>query len=485
MRRALGLLVIVVLFSPYVLSFFHGQGLSFDLSSSDINVFAFTLLQAFLSSLASLVFGFFAALGLIYSANRYPVFYKWILRPSCLLPNVVPVIMVILASLKVIDPFPFGFVGILLLHTLMNLGIVALSIQKIISNKLSGLSEVSALFGASRAQFLFRGGLQTIFGDLAMVGLFVFAICYSSFAIPLVVGGSQFTTIEVLIFEQIRLEGDWAKASFLALLQAISIFVLCYFIPQKIEASKESFRRNQYLSSRIGIPIALIPALIIIIGLFGSFSMGIKQFLRLDLLRAELPGQILNSLVVAIGTGLFSFLLFNLIAFVFYRGTLKKIILSYAAPSTVICGFAFLIFGPQGELSSLIRMILGISLISVPALIRLQFANTIYSLERQREVAVLLGASEVEVFKQVVFPQSFFSACFLSGIASFWAWGDFALSSIVADRPHTVALVIQALMTSYRLELAVLLLWLLLICGILTFALFSGIGYVYHKKLIS
>ena len=481
----LGSLFLVLLFSPYLIIAFETGSVDLKLTSSDLYVLWFTILQAFLSSMLSIALGVLGALSLLKCKNQYPNLNRTLLRPLCLLPNIVPVLLVLLASLQMINPFPFGLFGIVLIHGIINIGIVSLSLEKIIRNKLSGLSEIAELLGEkSKFRFL-KIGLGVIRSDLILLFMFVFAICYSSFAVPLVVGGSQATTIEVLIYEEIRISGNWSKALSLSILQSIVLFVLCFSIPFVFVKERIHFRKCRLLHSWVGLPMNIVPGVIIVLGLILSLPMGWMQLKRVPSLQEELGGLFLNSMFVGIGTGVLTLSLLLLLAFLYLKGLQSRIALSYVAPSTVICGFALLFLGNQSETWSLYRIVLGLTLISVPALFRLSFAGKLYGIESQREVGESLGGTSSQVFKWIVLPQVFPNACFLSGIAAFWAWGDFALSNVVSDRALTLSLVIQQLMGSYRLELATLLVWIVIFGGMLSFFLFSGLGYVYDKKIVS
>jgi thiamine transport system permease protein len=79
-------------------------------------------------------------------------------------------------------------------------------------------------------------------------------------------------------------------------------------------------------------------------------------------------------------------------------------------------------------------------------------------------------------------PQLVRPACFVAGLSSLWAWGDFALSRVIAERDVTLGMTIQSLMSGYRLEIATFLVWILLFGGAATFFLFEGAGRVFGQK---
>ena len=97
-------------------------------------------------------------------------------------------------------------------------------------------------------------------------------------------------------------------------------------------------------------------------------------------------------------------------------------------------------------------------------------------------IAKTLGASDWQIFSRVVYPQVINRACFIGGMAALWAWGDFALSSVVAERTATLAMAAEGMMSAYRLDGATFVVWLVMLGGLVTFAIFSGAGYVLGSK---
>src|SRR5438445_2391727 len=125
-----------------------------------------SFLQAFFSALVSVIFGFWAALGLLSFTNNNRRHWRMILEILCLLPNFLPPIFILLSTLNVVDPFPMGIPGIVFIHTLMNFGLVAVLLAGLIENKVGGVVELAYVEGASRGSFLFRGLLPMIKKDI-------------------------------------------------------------------------------------------------------------------------------------------------------------------------------------------------------------------------------------------------------------------------------------------------------------------------------
>jgi len=66
-----------------------------------------------------------------------------------LLPGFLPPIFILLVFFEVLSPFPFGISGIILVHGVMNAGLVAVLLKRIFMEKAIGLSEMALVGGSS------------------------------------------------------------------------------------------------------------------------------------------------------------------------------------------------------------------------------------------------------------------------------------------------------------------------------------------------
>jgi thiamine transport system permease protein len=196
----------------------------------------------------------------------------------------------------------------------------------------------------------------------------------------------------------------------------------------------------------------------------------------------ELPGLIAGSISVGLLTALFSMLWLLLVAYIGPRGFFRRVLIGYSAPSTVLTGFAILILVPDDGLDPLLRISLGLALILTPSFYRLRWDSVLSGLEGQRAIAGILGASNWQIFRSVILPQVWRPVFAVGALASLWAWGDFALSSVVAGRKVTLAMAVHALIDSYRLDAATVLVWIVALGGAASFAIFTGVGRVLGSK---
>ena len=486
-RNAISAATIALLLSPFLILAARGLaggGGSLDVGET-IGVLGFTFFQAFASALTSIVLGIAGGMGLIWANTRFNERQSRVLEAFALLPNAVPVLLVLLASLKLF-PTVRGFAGIVVVHALLNIGLVAVSFAQLARAKIAGMAELAWVEGSGRAAFLLRGALPYLRPDLVRLFLFVFALCFSSFAVPLVMGGSRATTIEVLIYQKIRVLGDWNAALILAAIQVAAVLTLSVFLRRETAAGLASrLSRSPLLAWRWGLGAATVPGIIVVAGSMKGFFSGWEGLSRLDALMSELPQLFLGSLAVGSLTGFLVIAWLALLAYAEPKGSVRRFLLGFAAPSSVLVGFAILIAWRATGWATFVKIAIGLSMITVPSFYRLKWDALLHALEGQRSIARVLGASEAHSFRQVIWPQIARQGFFLGGLASLWAWGDFALSAVVAERSVTAAMVVEGLMESYRLEPATSLVSLVIAGGFLNFAIFAGVGRVLGSKPVS
>ena len=296
------------------------------------------------------------------------------------------------------------------------------------------------------------------------------------------IGGSQATTLEVLIWQTLRIDANFSRALGIALLQLISILVLTLLLRSRAVQGQMSRASSPLLANLGGLPIVLLPSLLLIVALLDRPWIGASMFFQSDVFVSEVFHGLAGSFFVAIGTGAFVIALLMLLAFINPVRIGRRLLLGYVAPSSVITGFAMLIIWRAIGLATYFKIMIALTLIAVPSFYRLYWDATLSSLKEQRTIAMTLGASDLLTFQKVVLPQILRPAFFIAALSSLWAWGDFAISRVIAERDVTLGLTIQSLMGSYRFEIATFLIWILLLGGAATFFLFEGVGRVIGQK---
>lgn len=474
-------LLFALLLAPVLVLVF--SGVRPVLPSDAWPVFGFTVLQAFLSASLALVLGLLGAYGLEAAGFSFGSANGRFLEAISLLPNVAPVLLFLLAVMKFM-PGVRGLFGIVIVHALLNTALVSSSVLRLFRDKIAPLADLAWVEGASRLRFFTRVVLPLLSGDLRTLFAFVFAICFSSLAVPLVIGGSQATTLEVLIWQVLRIDSDFSRAFGVALLQLASIFVLTLLLRNRARAVTVSALRapSALLGWIWGLPFVLFPSVLLVASLLDRPWVGASLFFQSDVLAIEVVRGFIGSFVVACSTGITVSVILLLVGYVDPRGWSRRLLLGYVAPSSVITGFSMLILWRALGWATYAKIVFALTLVSVPSFYRLYWDAVLVSLRQQRAVAATLGSGRWLTFSRVVLPQLVRPVSFVAGLSSLWAWGDFALSRVIAERDVTLGMTVQSLMSSYRLEIASFLVWVLLFGGATTFFIFEGVGRVVGQK---
>lgn len=183
-------------------------------------VIAFTLLQAFLSTALSLAISLPVARALARRDFRG----RDMLLKLFFLPLALPAIVAILGILGVFSGSIsiYGLHGIVFAHVFFNM---PLAVRLILTR----LEAIPAENFRLAAQLNFSGGdvfrrveWPQIASALSGIASLIFLLCTASFAVVLILGGGpKATTLEVAIYQSLRLDFDPARASLLALAQLV------------------------------------------------------------------------------------------------------------------------------------------------------------------------------------------------------------------------------------------------------------------------
>ena len=215
----------------------HFSGLSLSLTSSDMAAIEFTFIQAAYSATLSTVLAIPVAKALQRQQFWGKQFVVLFLGAPFILPVIVAVLGLILVfgnngllnnflSFFGFDPLKiYGFWGVILAHVFFNL---PLAIRII----LQGLNDVPGekyrlilSLKLSFTQKFFVLDWPVLKKVCPSIWAVIFAICLSSFAVALTLGGGpKATTVELAIYQSFFYDLDFAKAAQLALVQVFLVF---------------------------------------------------------------------------------------------------------------------------------------------------------------------------------------------------------------------------------------------------------------------
>ncbi|MBX3021027.1 MAG: ABC transporter permease subunit [Bdellovibrionales bacterium] len=379
---------------------------------------------------------------------------------ALLFPNIIPPLFLVMALFAVVTPwaaFPYGLSAVIVAHVILNSGLVAVALDRLLQAKLGGMTETAWLLGVRPWVFWRRVAWPQLRGDLACIFLFVFSLCFTSFSIPLLLSGERSVTLEVAIFDIIRTEGRWDKAVLLAAFQSTALLVLAWLLPRPFWPQRSSRASLRLLEQPSLSVLVLLPAALLVtgwgLGVGASLAEGIEPFVR-----ENLPSALLLSAALGLSVGVLHLILFLAVAYVLPHNRLDRFLNGYLAPSPAITGFGLLLLPVNGVIADFIKLVLALTLISFPLLYRWIVHSALASLQNQIVIARSLGASWSAILFKVVWPQAGASCLRACGLAAVWACGDFALSGLLLGENVSVPMLMNDLLGNYRFEQAALLL---------------------------
>lgn len=464
---ALGL----VLLSPYLIWLWqirHWQAIS---PSAVWPALKYSGLQSILSTVLALALGLFFALGLQNVSGRR----RSTLQAALILPNLIPPLFLVMSLLAVVTPFlifPYGLMAVVAAHVLLNSGLVALALDRLLRAKLAPMAETAWVLGSTPTRFWFKVAWPQMRGDLSALALFIFSLCLTSFSIPLLLSGTRVTSLEVAIYDTIRIEGAWDQAVQLAATQAGLLLVLAWALPQPFWPRESRPSNLKFLGSRVGEICGYLPSLILITGWLMSLGTWANLSASPEILNA-LPEALLTTVLLACLTGLLHLILFISTAYVLPHQGLNRFLNGYLAPSAAITAFAFVLLPLEGSTWNLLKVACALTLISYPLLYRGFVHSALSHLTKQIQVARTLSATWPQILFQVVWPQSAGAIFRASAIAAVWGGGDFAVSGILMQKGSSLPLLIVDLLNHYQLDLAASLLLPLVVILLALYFLFT------------
>ena len=444
-------------------------------------IFLMTVFQAGASAFFSLAFAVLAGRGLLPLANKK---YYFIIEVFILLPCLIPPLITALSLVHWVDlvsAFPFGLTALIVSQTITYTGLCSTAITRILLKHSPLLSEWAYIHRVSSFQFL-KALIQTVLlKDIKTLFILVFTSAFTSLSLPLLVGGSSSFSLEFFIYENLKDPNLWPQAFALILFQSLFIFLICWrAFSQSSEYDNSLSCKKIYLIPKK--VFLIIPVTAVILSVGALFFISDKTALAKLLALSPLIGPaVLNSVLLSLGAGALTLLLLTALCLSYQNVKARKFIASFTPPGVSFMGLAFLILPFYSRPVVLIKWILGLTLLLFPWLYRFRGERALEKMSLQVETARLLGAGWGLIFKKILWPnnRSIFFLC--AGLASFWACGDFAYSLIVSSGHWSLSLILYDLFSSYRLEEAVLLSWLLLAVSLFVFLFWMSFNFILDK----
>jgi thiamine transport system permease protein len=431
--------------------------LTFDLhtfTSSNLllaaRVLLFTLYQAILSTLLTLLLGLPAA----YLFARYDFHGKSLLRVLTAVPFMLPTVVVAAGFSALLGPrglihtllpfWSFNFIGtlaaILIAHVFYNTTIIIRVVGNALSSLDPKLEQAARSLGANPFRVWWDVILPLLRPSLLASSLLVFLFDFTSFGVILLLGGSQFATLEVEIYLRVLKLPNLPLAALLSVIQLVCtiIFSVLYTLlisrstiqlaPRSIMLRPKTFKQKIF--------VAIFSLLLTAFFLLPLASLPIRSFFRLEADRGQ-RGEVqygfttdyyrelfinrrgsvfyvppiratVNSLGYAAATVIISLLLGFPAALALARPTrleriLDPLIMLPLGSSAVMLGLGFIIsFGAW--LTSPFLVPFAHTLVALPFVIRTLQPAIASIPQRLRQAASSLGASPFEVWKNIDLP---------------------------------------------------------------------------------
>ena len=444
-------------------------------------IFLMTVFQASVSAFLSLLLAVLASRGLLsLSHKRYYFFVEALVLLPCLIPPLILVLSLV-HWVELIAIFPFGLTALIISQTLTYTGLCAIAITRILLKHSSSLSEWALIHKVPPLQF-FRVLIKTVLlKDIKILFILVFTSAFTSLSLPLLAGGSSFFSLEFFIYENLKNPSLWSQAFALILFQSLFIFFICW----KAFSQSSSFDKSLSDKKIYLIPkkiFLLIPFSAVFLSIGGLFFISDTiAFTKLVSLSSFILSASLNSVILSLGVGCFTMLLLIALCFSYQNVKARKWIASFTPPGVSFMGLAFLLLPFYSQSFVLIKWILGLTLLLFPWLYRFRGERALEKMSFQVETARILGAGWGLIFNEILWPNSRSVFFLCAGLASFWACGDFAYSLIVSSGHWNLSLIVYDLFSSYRLEEAILLSWLLLAISFFVFLFWMSFIFIFDK----
>ena len=472
--------IIFALLSPFVFFLFLFQGFDWKLDFDFLTVIGLSLFQATVSSLLALALALLGSLGLLAFSNKK---YYFLLEALILIPALMPSLILALSLLSLAELFsifPFGLSQLIFAQVITYTGLCAVALSRSLLRQSFFLSEWAYLHQVSFFLF-FKTLIKTLLvKDIQTLFILIFTSLFTSLSLPLLLAGSSFYSLEFFIYEKLKEPQLWSQALPLILLQSSFVFFICWkvFSQHFLPEEKISFRPVYLLPKSFFISIPLIAVFVSLGALFLLFES--SAFLKLKDLQALIVTASVNSLILSLSVGALTLLFLVGICFSYQYKKARRFIASFTPPGVSFMGFAFLLLPFYNETAVLIKWTLGLSLLLFPWVFRFRGERALESLSSQVETAQFLGANETLIFKKILWPshRSLFFLC--AGITSFWACADFSYSLIVSSGHWNLSLLLYDLLSSYRLNEALLLAVLLLLLSSFSFLFWRVLDLIFR-----
>ena len=195
----------------------------------------FTIVQAILSTILSIVFG----LPIAYIFTKYKFVGKSTIRSSIIVPFILPGIVVGLGFLFLfgengffpsffseilgfqLDRYQWAYIGIIFAHAYYNSPLVVILTESLWRRMDPEIEEAAEIMGVHGFKKFYKITLPHIMPGILTSGILTFIFSFTSFEVVLLLGGFRYRTLEVEIYRLFTSFLDFSGAAALSLLQLL------------------------------------------------------------------------------------------------------------------------------------------------------------------------------------------------------------------------------------------------------------------------
>ena len=346
LRSFFTILLAIFFLAPLATLFYWLGFFQIELPSDFFMALRGASLQAFLSSLVCLVGGLWGAMGLLWLRDRHEKIHP-LSSLLVLIPGFLPPLLVVVVVLNLWNQTPMGLMGVVFFHSLMNIGLASVLLERLMVTRSSQWSLWARVEGLTFSHFLFRGVLRNMLREFFSVFVFLFLIFITSFSIPFLIAGHAYGGVEVLLYEQIFLFGHWGQAGITALVFSLLLLFLGGVSPKldEVEGTVPRFPARHLLATKWGlIPLGL-PVVMVGVGLL--LAMGVPAE---SLMEGVSSPKFKNTLLLGVGTGLVILWLGSLLVYSFLGPKTSRYLFFFVPPGWMVVAFFFFLVAWGGSL---------------------------------------------------------------------------------------------------------------------------------------
>lgn len=495
---AIGVALLALTLGP-VAALVGQAGLNLRLSPGDVAAIRFTVLQAALSALLSAALAVPVARAL--ARRRFPG--RGLMIVALGAPFLLPVIVAVMGLLAVfgragwlnaalatlgLPPVQiYGLHGVILAHVFFNLPLavrlILMGWQAIPAERFR-LAQSLGFPPRDTFRHLEAPMLRSVLPGAALL---IFTLCLTSFATALTLGGGpKATTVELAIYQALRLDFDLAAAARLSLVQ----FALCavaFLLATRLTLPPvlgTGLDRTGGPEAPQGWRRAADAGLLVLAAFFIALplaAVALNGLPGLTTLTPEILSATLRSLAVALAATALTITAALTLSLAAARGARLPALaatLPLAASSLVLGTGLFLLLRPFAAPPTLALPVT----VAVNTALALPFAFRALAPEAKAltshdRLAASLGLKGIARLRWITLPRLARPLGFAAGLTAALAMGDLGVIALYAGEGQaTLPLVIQRLMGAYRMEAAASAALLLVTLSFALFALFDGIG---------